>query len=571
MGRPAVWAPRPSAVALVSGGRTTPMAPRPGGWWRAEADLGPGTDYAFSLDGGPPRPDPRSPWQPAGVEGPSRTVDHGAFAWSDGGWRGLHLPSAVLYELHVGTFTPEGTFAAAAARLGHLVELGVDAVEVMPVAEFGGDRGWGYDGVDLYAPHHAYGGPDGFKQLVDACHRHGLGVVLDVVYNHLGPVGNYLAEFGPYFGEGLTTHWGAAVNLDGPDSDEVRSFLVDNALQWLRDYHVDGLRLDAVHALVDRSARHLAEELADRVRAEAGHQRRPLGLIAESDRNDPRLVRPVVAGGYGLDAVWADEFHHSLHAVLTGERAGYYEDFGSMASLARALQQGWVFAGDHSAHRRRVHGRPPGDVPGSAFVVFLQNHDQVGNRAAGDRLTPALPVGRLKAGVALTLLSPFVPLLFQGEEWGASSPFPYFSDHRDPELGRSVTEGRRREFAAFGWSPDRVPDPQDPATFAAAVLDWEEPDRPGHRTVLEWYRALLALRRARPELGDGRRDRVAVAFDEEARWLVVRRPPVAVAVNLGPDPVAAPAPGAVLLASGPGILPSPGGLVLPPDSVAVVG
>ncbi len=353
-----VWAPRPERVELVTGGRRVPMRRGDGGWWHAAAgQAGPGTDYAFSLDGGPPRPDPRSAFQPAGVDGPSRVVDHDGFGWTDAGWRGLPLAGAVLYECHTGTFSEPGTFDGVVAHLGHLAGLGVDAVELMPVGEFAGTRGWGYDGVGLYAPHHAYGGPDGLKRLVDAAHAAGLGVVLDVVYNHLGPAGNYLPEFGPYFSARHQTNWGDGVNLDGPDCGEVRRFVADNALMWLRDYHIDGLRLDAVHAIADDSAVHILEQLQDEVSALAAHLRKPLFLIAESDLNDPRFVRGREAGGYGLAAAWADEWHHALHAVLTGERDGYYADFGSLALLAKALRQAWVYDGTYSPHRRRVHGR----------------------------------------------------------------------------------------------------------------------------------------------------------------------------------------------------------------------
>ncbi|MDQ6614618.1 MAG: malto-oligosyltrehalose trehalohydrolase [Actinomycetota bacterium] len=577
----AVWAPLPSRVEVVIGDRrwplvsVSPVPPEADGWWAADVEeAGPGSDYAFSLDGGPPRPDPRSGWQPEGVDGPSRVVDHQVFEWRDQAWRGLHLPSAVLYELHVGTFTPAGTFDGVIERLEHLVALGVDGIELLPVAEFSGDRGWGYDGVDLYAPHHAYGGPDGLKRLVDACHRRGLGVVMDVVYNHLGPAGNYLAEFGPYFTHKHTTNWGDAVNFDDADSGPVRSFVIDNALMWLRDYHCDGLRLDAVHAIKDESARHILEELADAVHQLAGHERRPLFVVAESDLNDPRIVRSGDAGGYGVDAVWADEFHHAVHSVLTGERDGYYADFGSLAQLARALRQAWVFTGDYSPYRRRVHGRPAPGVGGERFVVFLHNHDQVGNRALGDRKTHMERVtpGRAKIGVALTVLAPFVPMLFQGEEWAASAPFRYFTDHRDRALGEAVSQGRRSEFASFGWAPEDVPDPQDPATFARSKLDWGEVDAPDHASMLAWYQRMIALRRLIPALADGHRHRVRTSCDEKQGWLVVVRDPVTVAANFGDEVVTRPAPaGAELLAgSETGVVLQDGAIVLPPDSVAVI-
>ena len=379
-----VWAPRASQVELTIGTRRIAMSPRGDGWWQVEEpSAAPGTDYGFALDGSPPLPDPRSPWQPAGVHGPSRVLDHGAFTWSDARWQPPPLAAAVIYELHVGTFTGAGTFEAVVDRLDHLVSLGVTHVELMPVVEFPGARGWGYDGVDLFAPHQAYGGPVGLKRLVDACHGRGLAVILDVVHNHLGPAGNYLGRFGPYFTDRYRTPWGEAVNLDAAESDEVRRFLCDNALMWLRDYHMDGLRIDAVHALLDRSATHVLEQLAAEVRALGAHLGRHLVLIAESDLNDPRLVRPPAAGGYGLDAQWNEDYHHALHALLTGERQGYYADFGSMADVATALREGFVYAGRRSAYRRRRHGRAATGLGGQRFVGCLQNHDQVGNRARG--------------------------------------------------------------------------------------------------------------------------------------------------------------------------------------------
>ena len=573
-----VWAPLPSGVELVLGERRIPMTRAARGWWECAADqAGPGTDYAFSLDGGPPRPDPRSAFQPYGVHGPSRVVDHASSSWQhggwrDSGWRGVALPGSVLQECHVGTFSAEGTFDGAIAHLDHLADLGIDAIELMPVAEFPGDRGWGYDGVDLFAPHHAYGGPDGLKRLVDAAHARGIGVVLDVVYNHLGPAGNYLPEFGPYFSARHATNWGDAVNFDGPDSDEVRRFAVDNALMWLRDYHCDGLRLDAVHAFADSSAVNICEQLAAEVAALAAQLRRPLFVIAESDLNDPRFVRGRDAGGYGLDAAWADEWHHALHATLTGEVSGYYSDFGPLPLLAKALRQAWVYDGIYSPHRRRVHGRPPAGLAGSQFVVAAQNHDQVGNRAAGDRSSALMSEGRLRVAAALLLTSPFVPMLFQGEEWGASTPFQYFTSHPDAELGRLVSEGRRREFAAFGWEPADVPDPQDPATFERSRLDWAEPGTGRHAGLLAWHRRLITLRRSIAEFTDPRLARVETAYDQEAGWLTIRRGPVVVATNLGTGSWTFPAsPAAALLAaSDPRVGRSLQGVVLPPDTVGIL-
>ncbi len=573
-----VWAPHARrSVEVVAGGRRVALAAEERGRWAGDVPgLGPGDDYALSLDGGPARPDPRSAHQAHGVHGPSRFVDHDAFPWTDTGWAGFDLPSAVLYELHVGTFSAEGTFDGAIAHLDHLVALGVDAVELLPVVEFPGRRGWGYDGVDLWAPHHAYGGPDGLKRLIDGCHARGLGVVVDVVYNHLGPTGNHLAEFGPYFADRHPTNWGPGLNVDGPGSDEVRAFVVDNAHMWLRDYHADGLRLDAVHAIADQSATHILEQLAASVRELAGEVGRTLWLMPESDLNAPRFVLPPDRGGYGLDAAWADEWHHALHAALTGEADGYYRDFGSLALLAKALRQAWVYDGTYSPHRDRIHGRPPVGLHGAQFVVAAQNHDQVGNRARGERLGHLVSPGRVRIAAALLLTAPFVPLLFQGEEWAASTPFLYVTDHEDPDLGRAVSEGRRQEFAAFGWAPEEVPDPQDPATFAASVLRWDELGSPGHADVLGWYRALIALRRSRPGLGAGALDDVDVTFDEDARWLVAHRRAagVSVAVNLGDEDQDVPVAGAgeVLLA-GPDDAVRPAGdaaIRLPPDGVVVL-
>src|SRR3954470_15972322 len=433
-----VWAPNAERVEGLIGDRRVPLEPTDGGWWQSDERFTHGTDYAFSLDGGEPRPSPRSRWQPHGIDGPSRIVDPGSFEWHDAGFRAAPLASAVIYELHIGTFTPEGTFEAAISRLEHLVELGVTHVELMPVAEFSGDRGWGYDGVDLYAPHHAYGGPEGLARFVDAAHAKGLAVVMDVVYNHLGPAGNYLREFGPYFTDRYGTPWGMAVNLDGPGSDEVRRFFIDNALMWLRDYHVDSLRLDAVHAIFDMSALHFLEQLGSEVHALAGSLGRNLSVIAESDLNDPRLIRPVEAHGYGLDAQWSDDFHHALHSVLTGEREGYYADFGALEDLAVTLVQGYRYAGDYSRFRQRRHGRPEPGLDGRRLLGYLQNHDQIGNRALGERSPALMSQGRVLIGAAVVLTGPFVPMLFQGEEWAASTPFQYFTIHTAPTLAPAV-------------------------------------------------------------------------------------------------------------------------------------
>jgi maltooligosyltrehalose trehalohydrolase len=506
------------------------------------------------------------------VHGLSQSIDHDAFAWSDAGWQPLPLSAGVIYELHIGTFSETGTFAGAIAKLPHLVALGITHVELMPVAEYSGGHGWGYDGVDLFAPHHAYGTPDDLKRLVNACHAHGLAVLLDVVYNHLGPAGNYLSRFGPYFTPRYHTPWGDAVNLDGAGSNEVRRFFCDNAVMWLRDYHIDGLRLDAVHALIDTSAMHFLEQLAAEVDTLEATLGRHLVLIAESDLNDPRVIRARDAGGYGMDAQWSDDFHHALHSVITGERSGYYEDFGTLSHLARALQAGFVYASTHSRHRQRMHGRVPHEVPGWRFVVAAQNHDQVGNRATGERLAHLASAPRVQIAAALLLCAPFVPMLFQGEEWGASSPFQYFTAHEDVELGTLVSQGRRKEFAAFGWDPSGIPDPQDIDTFERSRLRWEECADPAGATLLEWYRALLALRRTVPALRDGNYQQCRVTWDEAQRQLVMRRNGIAVACNLGDQPLTLDLPdaGTALLASTPDARVQNGTVVLPAESVMVM-
>jgi maltooligosyltrehalose trehalohydrolase len=569
-----VWAPAAQRVAVVVDGDHQPMDAVAGGWWQTRKGFAPGTDYAFSLDDGDPLPDPRSRWQPSGVHGASRTVDMSSLAWSDAGWQPPPLSSAIVYELHVGTFSRAGTFDGAIDHLDHLVELGITHVELMPVAQFPGRRGWGYDGVDLFAPHHAYGGPDGLARFVDACHARGLAVLLDVVYNHLGPAGNYLRAFGPYFTDRYSTPWGEAVNLDGPHSDEVRRFLVDNALAWLRDYHIDGLRIDAVHAIFDSSALHFLEQLATEVDELEAVLGRHLVLIAESDLNDPRIVRERSAGGYGIDAQWSDDFHHALHTVLTGEREGYYADFGKIGDLARTIKHAYRYAGDYSAFRRRRHGRDPAGLPGNRFLGYLQNHDQIGNRATGERSSMLMQEGRLLIGAAVVMCSPFVPMLFQGEEWAAGTPFQYFTDHEDEELGRAVRDGRRQEFASFGWDPETVPDPQSQETFERSRLDWAEISGDSHARVLEWHRRLIRLRRSRPELLDGRMDRVEVDFDEEAGWFWFRRGSIVVAFNLGRQGheirLRHTGPVSVLQASSEAITVEADALFLPPDSVAVV-
>lgn len=526
---PWVWAPHARTVTLRTRRGDVPMK-RDGDRFHAEGiELENGERYAFVLDDGEPLPDPRSRWQPSGV--------HGASAWlalpplADDGLRAKPLSEAVIYEMHVGTFSAEGTFDGAIAHLDALVALGVTHVELMPVAEFSGERGWGYDGVDLFAPHHAYGGPEGLRRLVAACHQRGLGVVLDVVYNHLGPSGNYLERFGPYFTDRHLTPWGKAVNLDDEHADEVRAFFVDNALMWLRDYRMDGLRLDAIHELHDRSAVSFLEQLTAAVAALSAEEKRPLVLIAESDLNDPRVVRERSRGGVGLDAQWCDDLHHAVHATLTGERTGYYDDFGSIGSIAAAWQRGYVLDGVFSGFRKRTHGRRF-DQAAWRLVGSLQTHDQVGNRAVGERIGHLCGPELARVGAALVLLAPHTPMLFQGEEWGASAPFLYFTAHEDEALAAAVSEGRRREFRAFGWNPDEVPDPQDPPSFQRSKLDWAEATRGEHAATLALYRELLSIRREHLS-GPREAEAVEATVHEEHRTLVLRRGPVAILANLG--------------------------------------
>jgi maltooligosyltrehalose trehalohydrolase len=534
-----VWAPQRQRVRVVVDGAEHELARTANGWWNGDVNgVGPGANYAFRLDDeDTPLPDPRSRWQPDGVHAASRVYAHGAFEWTDQGWTGRALPGSVLYELHIGTFTPGGTFDSAIERLDHLVELGVDLVEVMPVNAVDGPRNWGYDGVGWYAVTENYGGPDAFKRFVDACHGRGLGVVLDVVHNHLGPSGAYLDRFGPYFAG--SNIWGPSLNLDGPHSDEVRRYVIDNALEWLRHYHLDGLRLDAVHALRDTRATHLLEELAIEVDALASHLRRPLALIAESDLNDPRLVTPRAVGGYGLTAQWDDDIHHCLHTTLTGERQGYYADFGALPDLARTLRGAFFHDGRWSSFRQRSHGRPvdTARLPGWKFLAYLQNHDQVGNRATGDRISATLSPGLLACGAALVLCSPYTPMIFMGEEWGAATPFQFFSFMPDAELREAIRRGRYAEFAEHGWDDTDVPDPNDEQTFLRSRLDWSEPSIEPHATLLRIYRELIALRKCRPELSDPRLDRLAFDVDVDARTLVLHRGALRVAVNLSAQPV----------------------------------
>jgi maltooligosyltrehalose trehalohydrolase len=479
-----------------------------------------GSDYSYRLDGGPDRPDPVSRWRPLGVHGPTRVVDPAAFHWTDKTWRGLETADLAIYELHVGTFTPAGTFDGAVERLPALRELGVTAIEIMPVAEFPGSRNWGYDGVSLFAVQSSYGGPNGLKRLVDAAHRAGLAVLLDVVYNHLGPEGNYLGEFGPYFSDRHRTAWGQGFNLDGPESDEVRRYLVDNAVYWVTEYHLDGLRLDAADRIVDLSPTHLAEEIGQAVHEQGDALGRRTLVIAEIDANDPRWVKGREEGGYGLDAQWSDDFHHAVHVALTGERTGYYADFTEPDALAKVLSERYVNDGRYSPYRRRSHGRPAVDLPADRFVVCIQNHDQTGNRARGERLAALVAPGALRLAAAILLLSPYVPLLFMGEEHGETNPFLYFVSHGDPALVEAVREGRRREFERFAWTGD-IPDPQAEDTFEASRPQWQQAEAPTGARLRALYRDLLRLRRSEAALRPGAAA-VRVRNDARAGWIAVR-------------------------------------------------
>ncbi len=574
-----VWAPDPQQVDLKIGSEIVPMDRDEWGMWWVDTPLAQhGVDYGFIVDGSVPLPDPRSPWQPYGVHGMSRFYDHSRFDWTDKGWSATPLSAAVIYELHIGTFTPAGTFDAAIEKLDHLVGLGVTDVELMPVAEFPGSVGWGYDGVDLYAPHHIYGGPDALKRFVNACHAKGLGVILDVVYNHLGPDGNYLGVYGCYYTDRYQTPWGPAMNFDGRDNEEVRRFFIDNALMWMRDYHVDGLRLDAVHAMIDLTAIHILEQLAIEVNLLQAQLGRRLALIAESDLNDPKIIRSRESGGYGLTAQWNDDFRHSLWTLLSGEHNGFHADFGRIKHLAKALSKAFVYDGGFSFYRRRRHGRNPYGIPFYRFVAFLQNHDQVGNRADGDRMNVVLGPRLSRLAAMFIFTAPFVPLLFMGEEWDAQTPFRYFTDHQDPQLAEAVRKGRVAEFAAFGWDPNHIPDPQASETALSSKLDWSELNQPAQAEMLAWYRQLIALRKRHLSLLAGNIDIPWVQFNDAAQWIYIGRETPRekawVVFNLATEPRVIPhwEPGEwqILLSSDPGVtVDAQSGANMPPQSGAI--
>lgn len=533
-----VWAPRAERVETVLAPSSTRIAMHAlehGVFEVTDERLAPGVRYGFSLDGGPTLPDPRSRSQPDGVHAASELFDPREFQWTDGGFRSTPFERAVLYELHVGTWSEAGTFDGAIAHLDHLVRLGVSHVELMPVAAFPLARGWGYDGVYPFAVHAPYGGPRALQRFVDACHRRDIAVLLDVVYNHLGPSGCYLARYAPYFTRKYRTPWGEALNFDGPGSDFVRRFVCDNALYLLEEFHLDGLRLDAVQEIFDASPLHLLEQLELEVEALSARLEKPLVLVPETPANDPRLLRPRDRGGYGLRAQWNDDFHHALCAVITNESAGYFADYGSLSQLARAVTEGYVYQGEYSEYRKRQHGRKPEHVDITQFVVFAQNHDQVGNRPAGDRLGDVVGIDQQKQAAALVLLAPSVPLLFMGQEWGASTPFPYFIDHPEAELAEAVQRGRAREFVEFGWSRREGPDPREEATFQSSKLRWGESARGAHADLLAWHTELLRLRNEALTASNWPTRDFSVRYDEQAGWFALRVKGVSALFNFGRD------------------------------------
>jgi maltooligosyltrehalose trehalohydrolase len=567
-----VWAPRAPRVRLRRTGQDDlDLTSGPDGWWSGDVTLGDGDEYGFVLgEGDTLRPDPRSRRQPHGVHGPSAHVEVTAFPWTDAGWTGRQLPGGVVYELHIGTFTEEGTLDAARERLGHLTQLGVTHVELLPVNAFNGIWNWGYDGVLWYAIHEAYGGPRAYQRFVDACHAAGIAVIQDVVYNHLGPSGNYLPEFGPYLRDGRRNTWGDSVDLD---QRAVRDYIVDNALMWLRDYHVDGLRLDAVHALHDTSTPHILEELARASDALSAHLGRPLTLIAESDLNDATLISAREAGGFGLTAQWSDDYHHALHVAVTGETTGYYADFEPLSALVKVATKGFFHDGSWSSFRGRAHGHPIDPrIPAARLVTFGQDHDQIGNRAAGDRLSQTLDERSLAITAVLTVLTPFTPMLFMGEEWAASTPWQFFTSHPEPDLGRATAEGRIAEFEKMGWDESVVPDPQDPATFLRSKLRWEESGEGMHARMLRLYRELIALRGRYPEFTSPHFPATRASADEEERWFRLGRGDVEILVNFASEErtLAVPAASSVLLATDPGVAAHDGTVILPPRTAIVV-
>jgi maltooligosyltrehalose trehalohydrolase len=520
-----VWAPRASKVELRivhPQDRVFSLLRKEGRYWRAVIEnVSPGMLYYYRLDETVDRPDPASHFQPRGVHGPSQVIDHSVFPWDDIEWRGISLEEMIIYELHVGTFTPEGTFDAIVPRLAGLRELGITAIELMPVSQFPGDRNWGYDGTFPFAVQNSYGGPEGLKSLVNACHKIGLAVILDVVYNHLGPEGNYTESFGSYFTGKYRTPWGKAINFDDEQSEGVRNYFIRNALHWFKNYHIDALRLDAVHAIFDESGKHILQEMAEATNEYSARQGRKFHLIAESDLNDTRIIRTIESGGYGIDAQWCDDFHHALRAMLTGERTGYYEDFGTISHLVKAFEEGFVYSGQYSEFRKKPHGCSSKDIPGHSLVVFAQNHDQAGNRMLGERLSLLISFEALKVVAGAVMLAPYIPMLFMGEEYAESAPFLYFVSHGDPDLISAVREGRKAEFSSFKWTGE-PPDPQSPETFLRSKLRWEDQTWGKHKTMHRFYKRLIELRKQIPALADLNKENIEVQSAEDS-LLVLRR------------------------------------------------
>jgi len=521
-----VWAPLLNNMTLkivAPTERLIAMTRVDKGYWLIEAeDAFPGTQYVYQLDREKERPDPASRYQPKGVHGPSQVVDHTTFPWDDQGWKGLALPDYICYELHVGTFSPEGTFDAIVPYLSYLLNLGVNIIELMPVAQFPGTRNWGYDGVFPFAVQNSYGGPEGLKRLVNAAHQNGIAVALDVVYNHLGPEGNYLWDYGHYFTDTYKTPWGDAINFDGPYSDEVRHYFIENALHWITDYHIDTLRIDAIHGIFDFSSKHFLQELGEAVHQRAEFLDRQVYVIPESDLNDVRLLNPKDLGGYEIDAQWNDDFHHALHTLLTGEQGGYYRDFGKIEHLEKAFREGFVYSGEYSTFRKRKHGSSSKVRPAHQFVVFSQNHDQVGNRVKGERLSSMVSFDQLKLAAGVVILSPYIPLLFMGEEYGETAPFQYFVSHSDEELVEAVRRGRREEFSCFGWEGE-VPDPLSETIFRNSKLTLKLHSKHEHRILFEFYRNLIRLRKEMLVLRTLSKDNLEVSHFESERTLFVRR------------------------------------------------
>jgi maltooligosyltrehalose trehalohydrolase len=533
-----VWAPQCERVELhivAPDERRVAMTKDRSGYHSATVDdCAEGARYLYVLDGGDERPDPASRLQPEGVHGPSEVVGRD-FEWHDDGWTGVALEDYVVYELHVGTFTEEGTFDAAIARLDDLKELGITAVELLPVAQFPGNRNWGYDGTYAGAAQESYGGPRALKCLVDACHQRGLAILLDVVYNHLGPEGNYLSQFGPYFTDRYKTPWGLALNFDGPHSDDVRWYFIHSALQWIDEFHFDGLRVDAVHAIVDHSAEPFLQDLCESVRRRAEELGRRVYTIAESDLNDPRVITPKDEYGLGFDSQWADDFHHSMHTLLTGEQDGYYAGFPPKVShLARVMTTGYLYTGQHSTYRGRKYGLKPKTRDGAQFVISMQNHDQVGNRLMGDRIAALLPFEKARLAAAATILAPFVPMLFMGEEYGEKAPFQYFTSHSDPDLIEAVRKGRREEFDDFTWEGE-APDPHDEETFRRSKLQWSLRDEEQHASMWTFYQRLLRLRRETRALRTLDLDAVVTHADDARRVLLIKRSDVLLAFNFADE------------------------------------